>query len=306
VVVILALGILLVAGAIVLLSLALRTDEESAGVNRSLAVVQAMGQAPKELTEELDEPFADRVIAPLRARALTVGRRVTGSDSAERIRRKLDAAGNPPGWTVDRIVSGKVICAVVGLVVGVLLALLLGASFLTGALLTLAGLMVGFFAPDLYLYQRTYDRNERLQRELPDAIDLMTISVEAGLGFDAAVQQVAMKTQGPLADEFMRMLREMQLGQGRAEALRGLAERCNVDDVRTFVSAMVQADGFGIPVAQVLRVQSSEMRVKRRQRAETKAQQVPVKITVPLVFFILPCLFIPVMGPAVLNIMDNF
>ena len=305
-VVILALGILLVAGAIVLLSLALRTDEESAGVNRSLAVVQAMGQAPKELTEELDEPFADRVIAPLRARALTVGRRVTGSDSAERIRRKLDAAGNPPGWTVDRIVSGKVICAVVGLVVGVLLALLLGASFLTGALLTLAGLMVGFFAPDLYLYQRTYDRNERLQRELPDAIDLMTISVEAGLGFDAAVQQVAMKTQGPLADEFMRMLREMQLGQGRAEALRGLAERCNVDDVRTFVSAMVQADGFGIPVAQVLRVQSSEMRVKRRQRAETKAQQVPVKITVPLVFFILPCLFIPVMGPAVLNIMDNF
>ena len=304
-VVVLALGILLVAGSIVLLALALRTDEESARVNRSLAVLQAMGQAPKELTHEIDLPFTDRVIEPLRARALSVGRRLTGSNSAERLRRRLDAAGNPPSWTVDRVVSGKVICAVAGLVVGVLVAVLFGTSFPIGVLLTLAGLVVGFFAPDLYLYQRTYDRNERLRRELPDAIDLMTISVEAGLGFDAAVQQVAIKTEGPLADEFMRMLREMQLGQGRSEALRGLAERCNVDDVRTFVSAMVQADSFGIPVAQVLRVQSNEMRVKRRQRAETKAQQVPVKITVPLIFFILPCLFVPVMGPAIINIMDS-
>jgi len=305
VVVILALGILLVVSSIVLLALALRTDQEAAGVNRSLAVLEAMGHAPKELTHELDLPFTDRVIEPLRARALAIGRRVTGADAAERIRRKLDTAGNPPGWTVDRVLSGKVICAVAGLVVGVLVAVLLGTGFLIGALLTLAGLVVGFFAPNLYLYQRTYDRNERLQRELPDAIDLMTISVEAGLGFDAALQQVAIKTEGPLADEFMRLLREMQLGQGRPEALRGLAERCNVDDVRSFVSAVVQADGFGIPVAQVLRVQSSEMRIKRRQRAETKAQQVPVKITVPLIFFILPCLFIPVMGPAIINIMDS-
>ena len=304
-VVILALGILLVVSSIVLLALALRTDQEAAGVNRSLAVLEAMGHAPKELTHELDLPFTDRVIEPLRARALAIGRRVTGADAAERIRRKLDTAGNPPGWTVDRVLSGKVICAVAGLVVGVLVAVLLGTGFLIGALLTLAGLVVGFFAPNLYLYQRTYDRNERLQRELPDAIDLMTISVEAGLGFDAALQQVAIKTEGPLADEFMRLLREMQLGQGRPEALRGLAERCNVDDVRSFVSAVVQADGFGIPVAQVLRVQSSEMRIKRRQRAETKAQQVPVKITVPLIFFILPCLFIPVMGPAIINIMDS-
>lgn len=301
----LVLGVLLVAGALVLLALALRTDEESAAVNRSLAVLEAMGQAPKELARDLDLPFADRVLEPLRARALAVGRRLTGADSAERMRRRLDAAGNPPGWTVDRIVSSKVSCAVVGLVVGVALALLLGTSFLIGVLLTLAGLVIGFFAPDLYLYQRTYDRTERLQREMPDAIDLMTISVEAGLGFDAAVQQVAIKTEGPLADEFMRMLREMQLGQGRSEALRGLAERCNVDDVRTFVSAMVQADSLGIPVAQVLRVQSNEMRIKRRQRAETKAQQVPVKITVPLIFFILPCLFVPVLGPAVINIMDS-
>jgi tight adherence protein C len=305
VVVLLVLGVILLAAAVALMALALRTDEEARGVNRSLAVLQAMGSAPRELSRDLERPFADRVVEPLRARALAIGRRLTGADSAERIRSRLDAAGNPAGWSVDRVVSGKVLCAGLGLVVGIVVAVLLGASFLPGVAVTLAGLVVGFFGPDLYLYQRGYDRAERLRRDLPDAIDLMTISVEAGLGFDAAVQQVAHHTAGPLAEEFVRMLREMQLGKSRTQALRGLAERCNVDDVRTFVSAMVQADSFGIPIAQVLRVQAGEMRIKRRQRAETKAQQVPVKITVPLVFFILPCLFIPVMGPALLTMMDN-
>ena len=150
----------------------------------------------------------------------------------------------------------------------------------------------------MYLYQRTYDRSNRMQRELPDAIDLLTISVESGLGFDAALQQVAHNTEGPLADEFSRVLREMQIGSSRSEALRALAERTNLAELRSFVSAMVQADAFGIPIANVLRVQSSEMRVKRRQRAEEKAQQVPVKMTIPLIFCILPALFIVVMGPA--------
>ena len=126
-----------------------------------------------------------------------------------------------------------------------------------------------------------------------------------GLGFDAAVQQVANNTEGPLAEEFARVLREMQIGQARSDALRNLGERTSVPEVRTFVSAMVQADAFGIPIAQVLRVQSSEIRVKRRQRAEEKAQQVPVKITIPLIFTILPCLFIAVMGPAAISIMGN-
>ena len=149
-------------------------------------------------------------------------------------------------------------------------------------------------------------RSERIRRDLPDAIDLLSISVEAGLGFDAAVQQVAQNTDGPLADELSRMIREMQLGQGRSAALRGLAARSTVHELRAFVGAMVQADQLGIPIGQVLRVQSSEIRVKRRQRAEELAQKVPVKITVPLIFCILPCLFVVVLGPAALTIMDTF
>lgn len=298
------LGVALLLLAVLLLGSAMSRSTES-GVTRSLAVLEAMTNAPKELSEQLDKPFADRVLAPLQSRALAVGRRISGADTAERIRRKLDLAGNPAGWTVDRVLSGKVIGAVVGVLVGVAFSLMLE-SPMVKVLVIVGVTVVGFFAPNLFLYQRGYERAERLQRELPDAIDLLTISVESGLGFDAAVQQVARNTEGPLAEEFSRVLREMQIGQGRADALRALGERTNVPDMRSFVGAMVQADSFGIPVAQVLRVQSAEMRVKRRQRAEEKAQQVPVKITVPLIFCILPTLFIAVMGPAVLSIMDSF
>jgi tight adherence protein C len=298
------LGVAMVLLAILLLGSALSRSTES-GVSRSLAVLEAMTNAPTELSAELEKPFADRVLEPLQQRALAVGRRISGADTAERIRRKLDLAGNPTGWTVDRVLSGKVLGAVVGLFAGLAFSLMLGSPMTK--IIVIAGVAVaGFFAPNLYLYQRAYERAEQLQRALPDAIDLLTISVESGLGFDAAVQQVARNTEGPLADELSRVLREMQIGQGRADALRALGERTNVGDVRTFVGAMVQADSFGIPIAQVLRVQSAEIRVKRRQRAEEKAQQVPVKITIPLIFCILPTLFIAVMGPAVISILDSF
>lgn len=298
------LGVSMVLLAILLIGSAMSSTAET-GVTRSLAVLEAMTNAPKELTKELDRSFADRVLEPLQQRALGLGRRLSGADTPDRIRRKLDLAGNPHGWTVDRVVSGKVIGAVAGLVGGLLFGLMLDGMG-TRVILAVGGMVVGFFGPNLYLYQKIHERSTQLLRDLPDAIDLLTISVESGLGFDAAVQQVARNTEGPLAEEFSRVLREMQIGQGRADALRALGERTNVSDVRSFVGAMVQADSFGIPIAQVLRVQSSEMRVKRRQRAEEKAQQVPVKITVPLIFCILPTLFIAVMGPAVLSIMDSF
>ncbi len=303
--ILLIMGVLLVFVAIYLVASA-SGDSEPTGLNRSLAVIQAMTNAPKELTKDLDKPFAERVLQPFQARALRIGRRVSGKDSGDRIRHKLDLAGNPPGWTVDRVVAGKVIGAVIGVVVGLVFSLMLGFSLPVRIVVVIGVTVAGFFGPSLFLYQKGYDRAQKMQRELPDAIDLLTISVESGLGFDAAIQQVARNTEGPLADEFSRVLREMQIGQGRSAALRAMADRTSVADVRTFVSAMVQADAFGIPISQVLRVQSHEIRVKRRQRAEEKAQQVPVKITVPLIFCILPCLFIAVMGPAVISIMDSF
>jgi len=299
------LGVLMVVLAVLVVGMALGEAKPAQGVGRSIAALEAMAHAPAEMRADLDKPFGDRVLQPLQKRALALGRRLTGADSAERVRRKLDLAGNPRDWSIDRVISLKVIGAVALAIVGPALAILTGMSVSLCIAALLAGLVLGFFIPDLYLYQRTHDRSERMQRGLADAIDLMTISVESGLGFDAAVQQVARNTEGPLADEFARVLREMQIGKGRAVALRALADRTNVNDLKSFVSAMVQADSFGIPIAQVLRVQSGEMRVKRRQRAETKAQQVPVKITIPLIFCILPALFVAVMGPAALSIMDN-
>jgi tight adherence protein C len=305
----LILGAALLLLAIVLVSAAAGTTaggQAVSGVERSVALVQALSSQPKELTKEYDEPFGDRILAPLQQRASKLAKRLSGGDAPERIRKRLDVAGNPVGWTVERVQAGKVIGAVAMFLISLALTAVLGTSVTVRIVVVLVATAVGWLGPNLYLYQKVYDRSKRMQRDLPDAIDLMTISVESGLAFDAAVQQVARNTEGPLADEFSRVLREMQIGQGRAEALRGLAERTEVDDVKSFVTAMVQADSFGIPIANVLRIQSSEIRTKRRQRAEEQAQKVPVKITIPLIFCILPTLFIAVMGPAVIHIMDSF
>lgn len=280
--------------------------KEPTGLNRSLAVIEALTQAPDEMKVELDPPFAERILFPLLSRVQGIGRRLTPADASERLRAKLDKAGNPRGWTVERVSAGKVVAFAAAMVIALLACFAMGVSFLATLGAVVIASVVGYLAPDLYLYQKAYDRADKLQRALPDAIDLLTISVESGLGFDAAVQQVARNTEGPLADEFARVLQEMQIGRGRSEALKSLAERTSLPDIRSFVSAMVQADAFGIPVGQVLRVQSSEIRVKKRQWAEEQAQKVPVKILVPMIFCILPCLFIAVLGPAGITIMHNF
>jgi tight adherence protein C len=280
-------------------------NNEARGVSKSLIVMEAFTTAPDALKKDLDPTFNDRVLTPLLGRFVGLGRRLTPNDYAERIQHKLDVAGNPPGWTVDRIVSLKVVGLGVGFVAGALFAAMLDWSLLRGLMVALIGAVVGYYGPNLYLYQRGHDRTEKMQRELPDALDLLTISVEAGLGFDAALSQVARNTSGPLAQELARVLQEMQIGLGRSAALRALGERNSLPDLRSFTSAMVQADAFGIPVGQVLRVQSNEIRLKRRQRAEEQAQKVPVKIMIPLVLFILPCLFIAVIGPAVISMMTS-
>ncbi len=269
-------------------------------------MLEALTAAPEEMKQELEAPFADRVLFPLLARIQGLGRKLTPADSNDRIREKLERAGNPPGWTIDRVMAGKVVGFALALVVSLVVSLVMGLSFLLTLVVVMGASLAGYLAPNMYLYQKSHDRADKLQRALPDAIDLLTISVESGLGFDAAVAQVARNTEGPLSEEFARMLQEMQIGRGRAEALRSMGDRSHLPDVRSFVGAMVQADAFGIPVGQVLRVQSSEIRVKRRQWAEEMAQKVPVKILVPLIFCILPCLFIAVLGPAGISIMDNF
>ena len=205
------------------------------------------------------------------------------------------------------MLSGKVLGLVTFAAISTFVSFVSLGLSLPVALLTIAvSSFIGFQAPNIWLYNTASKREQDMQKAMADAIDLLTISVEAGLGFDAALQQVAKKTEGPLSEEFNRVLQEMQIGRGRSEALRGLADRTHLTDLKTFVGAMVQADSFGIPIGQVLRVQSAEIRMKRRQRAEEKAAQVPVKIMVPVVLFILPCLFVVVLGPAAISIIDTF
>jgi tight adherence protein C len=304
---VLLLGTILIFSALFILFSAFSgATRERHGVSRSIEVLEAMTTAPEEMLVELDKPFGERVLAPLYERAAGLGRRITGADQAERIRKKLDRAGNPPGWTVDRVATAKVIGIAAGFVGGLLFAFMLDLTLAKGALLVVGATALGFNGPSIWLYNTAVKREEVMQRALADAIDLLTISVEAGLGFDAALQQVAKSTEGPLAGEFGRVLQEMQIGRTRQQAMRALGERTSLPDIRAFVGAMVQADSFGIPIGQVLRVQSSEIRVKRRQRAEEKAAQVPVKMMIPVVLFILPCLLLVVMGPAVISVMDTF
>jgi tight adherence protein C len=304
---VLVFGAVLIFGALFLIFAAAGgLTPERSGVSRSLAVLQAMTEAPDELKAELDRPFGERVLEPLYDRLQRIGQRLTGADQVDRIRERLDKAGNPAGWTVERVATGTVLGVIAGVVFGAMFATVIGTSFAI-SLLLVAGLAVfGWNAPVLFLYNTALKRDEVMRKEIADSVDLLTISVEAGLGFDAALQQVARNTTGPLAMEFSRMLQEMQIGRGRSESLRALADRTSIPEIRGFVSAMVQADSFGIPIGQVLRVQSREMRTKRRQRAEEKAAQVPVKIMVPVVLFILPCLFIIVMGPAATSIAGIF
>jgi tight adherence protein C len=280
-------------------------SNERGGVARSLAAVEAIKAAPDPMRKQLDAPFNERVTGPMFARLTSLGRRFTPNDASSRLRRKLDLAGNPTGWDSDRILAFKMLGLLVGGTLGVVVPLLSGN--LAWAILFGIGLAAfGFFLPNLVLHQRAHNRSETIQRELPDALDLLVISVEAGLGFDAALAQVARNTQGPLAEEFFRVLQEMQLGTGRSDALRGLADRTDVGDLRGFVTAMVQADAFGIPIANVLRIQARDMRIRRSQRAEEAAQKVPVKILFPLIFCILPALFIVILGPAAIQIMTAF
>ncbi|HEY7224252.1 MAG TPA: type II secretion system F family protein [Micromonosporaceae bacterium] len=239
------------------------------------------------------------------ARAAQLGRATTPVAGLSRLRRRLDLAGNPPYWTVERLLEVKGLAliglGVLGLLVGALLAGA-GAAVVGG----LAGAALGYFVPDLIVYELSEHRQEDVRRTLPDILDTLIVSVEAGLGFDAALAQVTRYGRGPLAGEFARVLQEMQIGRSRVDALRALGERTSVVELRAFCAIVVQATELGVPMANVLREQASQMRIKRRHRAEELAQKVPVKILFPLIFCLLPPLFIVVLGPGILRIIDLF
>lgn len=299
-------GLLLLGGSALTFVVLGGPDAERRRVAASLAAIRVLGAAPEPTAAIVDPSFVRRVLAPYAVRFAAPARRLTRAGAEARIQRRLDIAGNPGGWDVDRMLGVKAVAAVVLGGAALLYLLALGVAPVAALLLAAVLAAVGFLVPDLLLYNAGQKREALMRRALPDALDLMTISVEAGLGFDAAVLKVARNTTGPLAQELSRLLQEMQLGMGRMAAMRAMGERSTIKELRSFCQAMVQADQLGVPIGRVLRIQSKEMRVRRRQSAEEKAQKVPVKIMVPLVLCILPSLFLIVLGPAALTMMEAF
>lgn len=282
-------------------------SKERRGVARSMAAIQAMSSStPDMLKTELERPFAERVLGPLGDQLVGTGRKMVRADTAQKLQYRLNVAGNPPGWDANRLIGLKVLGLAVFGGIGFLYIAGMDWPFVRMVIAVALVAAFGYVLPNVLLYNAGQKREKLMRNALPDALDLLTVSVEAGLGFDAAVDRVARNTDGPLAAEFARLLQEMNIGVGRTDAMRAMAERTSLDDLKSFCLAMVQADSLGIPIGRVLRIQSGEMRTKRRQRAEEKAQQVPVRMMIPLVLFILPCLFLVIMGPAAIQIAQTF
>ncbi|MGC9668318.1 type II secretion system F family protein [Planosporangium sp. 12N6] len=296
VVALVAVGLVPVFGVLALL---LR-DPDRANVVRTLATI-GRGYVATDRRPSLGV----RVGQPLARRLGRLGRALTVGGALARLQRQLDRAGNPPDWPVERVVAAKGVGLVLGAAGGLLFGLMLGGTGLV-VLAAVGGTVLGFFAPDLAVYNTGVKRQEEIQRSLPDVLDTLTICVEAGQGFDAALSQVARNGKGPMAGEAARVLQEMRIGKSRGEALRALAARTTVTELRGFASAVVNASDLGVPVAQVLREQSREMRVRRRQRAEELAQKVPIKILFPTLFCLFPALFVVILGPGVINIIHTF
>jgi tight adherence protein C len=259
-------------------------------------------QRPADLEQELEAPFTQRVILPGLLKAGMMLSRLTPRGFSQQLRRKLVLAGSPGRLGTSEFIGlqGLSGCAVSALAV-LLAGILDGQLMLWG----LWGFIVGVLLPQLYLIRLIKKRQKEVQHSLPDVLDLLTISVEAGLGFDAALGRVVEKLGGVLGRECSRVLQEIKMGKPRREALRDMANRLEVEDLSTFINAVIQAEQLGVGIASVLRLQSHAMRVKRRQRAEEAAMQAPVKMLIPLIFFIFPGLFVVLLGPAVIQIMET-
>jgi tight adherence protein C len=230
--------------------------------------------------------------------------RINPQGGMENVQHNLDLAGNPYGWSPTQFMGFRFLAALLLGGIGVVI-LVLAKSMALPRRIILTGIMAvgGYYLPSLWLRSKTSSRQREIARSLPDALDLLTICVEAGLGFDGAIARVAQKWNDELSGEFRRVLQEIQLGKLRRTALRGMANRVEVPEVSTFVAAIVQAEELGVSIAKVLRIQAEEMRRRRRQRAEELARQAPIKMLPAIAFLIFPAIFVVLLGPAVLRVM---
>lgn len=295
-IVILIIGIVLGAGITLYGALTVRQQEDTL-VGRLQRFDLRPARSLSEL--ELQIPRSERLFGPARRQVASWVRAFTPAGTIEKTQLKLAQAGNPNNLTAQDFLGYKGLAGIgLALVAFLFTSFLLHLAFLMMVGGIGVGLVAGFFLPDMWVRQKTKQRQEEIQKYLADAIDILAISVEAGQGFDGALETLSKRKTNALTAEFDRFRMEVQAGKGRKEGLRDLALRCGVDDLNAFIAAMIQADQLGIGIAHVLRTQSMELRIKRRQRAEEKARQAPIKMLFPLIFLMFPSLFIVILGPA--------
>ena len=293
------------AGAILLMFLGLAGGAPVDPVQARLTQLGTM-QA-KNLEElELQQPFMERTLRPLFARLSGFVSRLSSTSFSERTEKRLALAGNPGDLRVADWLGIKVVAAFVFAIVFFLLFnLALAVGPLMAVVLGVAGAGIGYIAPEFWLSGRIRRRQKAILVMIPDTLDLLTISVRAGLGFDAALAKVVEKLPGPLSEEFRRALAEVRVGKARREALRDIVPRTEVQPLTNFIGAIIQAEQLGVSISKVLQVQSEQLRIERRQRAEEQAAKAPIKMLFPLVGCIFPSLFIVILGPAIILIVQN-
>lgn len=254
---------------------------------------------------ELSAGFGERVWNPIATKITALTQKYTPVRKKDFIEKKLDYAGRPHDWDASQFLSVQYAFALGAGVAFTAFAVISGIGLSKSLLFGIGGIVSGYLLLDFYLNNATAKQQNGIDKELPDALDLLTISIEAGLGFDAAMQRVVQKATGPLAKEFNQAIQEMRIGKTRREALRDMSVRNGVRDLDKFVDAILQADQLGVSLGNVLRTQSDQIRVLRRQKVEEKAMKAPVKMLLPMVLFIFPVIFIVILGPAAIQLMET-
>jgi tight adherence protein C len=253
---------------------------------------------------ELEQPASQRLLAPAVRKLSGIARGITPAGRIRKLEMKIESAGRPWNLDVNALLVMKLISLAVGLVILVLLAVFDVLPMLWFAILAVFVVLFTYYLPDLILSSATSSRKEQIARALPDFLDLLTVSGEAGLGLDSAMAKIAERLRGPLKEEILITLHQIRMGKTRAVALREFADRCQVEDLTNFVSALIQSQQLGISLGQVLRVQAEQIRTIQRQRIEEAAQRAPVKLLVPLILCIFPAMFVVILGPAIIRIYE--